>query len=184
MWYSSFDGIIGVYDVNNINSRNNLDLWFREAVGLQKVDQLPWSSGSGVHSLKLDLTMHPEKHLSGRMIPVLIVANKQDILMSRGLSTPIVAHKDLLVSAMDDFEMFSDGLKCAMMKNFLDCVIAEAKSQRKTSLSPSSSFDASGGANPVKLGLGETLSPFLDSAKSGRRKNLFETSEVRLKIDF
>lgn len=82
IWYSAgFDGIVGVCDVTNMNSRNNLDLWFRDAVDLPRLDVLPWVSGK--FSTYLDLSLHPDKRLEGRRIPVLIVANKLDLLKAK-----------------------------------------------------------------------------------------------------
>jgi Rab-like protein 3 len=78
VWYRAFDGIIGVYDAANANSRNNLDLWFREAVSLANVDVLPWRADP--EGLVLDLAVHLDKRLAGRRVPVLIVANKRDLL--------------------------------------------------------------------------------------------------------
>jgi GTPase SAR1 family protein len=82
IWYSvGFDGIIGVCDVTNMNSRNNLDLWFREAVDLPGLDVLPWVSSKD--ATYLDLSLHPDKRLAGKRIPVLIVANKLDLLKAK-----------------------------------------------------------------------------------------------------
>jgi GTPase SAR1 family protein len=81
MWYGICDGIIGVCDVTNVNSRNNLDLWFREALSLTGLDVLPWViNGSTTF---LDLSLHPDKRLSGRRVPVLVLANKLDLLRAK-----------------------------------------------------------------------------------------------------
>ncbi len=82
IWYTAgCDGIIGVCDVTNMNSRNNLDLWFREALSLTGLDVLPWVSGQ--EATYLDLSLHPEKRLAGRRIPVLIVSNKLDLMRAK-----------------------------------------------------------------------------------------------------
>ena len=178
MWYKTpFDAILGVYDVCNINSRNNLDLWFREALRLQRVDALPWTTGEA--QLKLDLTRHPDRQLAGRILPVLIVANKMDVLLDRGLSLAPESRQDFLMSATVGYGILGNGSddRKETIRQFLDAAIAHQLNQ------PNSASPQSAPPTPVKLGLG-ALSPFASDRSNKKKRQGHDTSEVRLRIDF
>ncbi len=158
MWYRSFDGILCVYDATNSNSRNNLDLWLREAVSLAGLDVLPWRSDAD--ALTLDLALHPERRLAGRRVPVLIVGNKTDLLRNR--APPSSSADDVFVSATEE-EAASVVRK---MEAFLRAVVRESEA------SSAGAGKSAEPQSPVKMGLGG-LSPF-------KKKR---DAEIRLRID-
>ena len=177
MWFkASFDAILGVYDATNINSRNNLDRWFREALGLERLEVLPWAHGQ-MPPLKLDLTRHPDRRLSGRILPVLIVGNKLDLVQKLQMRLASASHDDLLLSARDDFGVLGDEEKLAIFRQFIDATIEETRKNQNLLVSPPQNIDTT----PVKLGLG--ASPFSTGGAKGRRGNR-DVSEVSLRIDF
>ena len=163
VWYRSFDGILGVYDAANTNSRNNLDLWLREAVSLTGVDVLPWRAEP--EGLVLDLAVHLDRRLAGRRVPVLLAANKRDLL--RGQPLAAAAADDWLVCSLDVSAAEAGEVKLAA---FLTAVVRASESS--SAGAPRGGADAAPLTTPVKLGLGE-LSPF-------KKKR---DTEMRLRID-
>lgn len=152
--------MIGVCDVSNSNSRNNLDLWFREALSLVELDVLPWvSEPSG--ATYLDLSVHPDRRLAGRRVPVLIVANKLDLARSKAAKLPEAFRDDLLVSSVDQLDQRAR----EQLSVFLSAVESESRN-RDSGVSASPRTDQA-----VKLKL--DISPF-------KKK---KESEVRLRID-
>ncbi len=166
VWFRGFDGIIGVYDAANTNSRNNLDLWFREAVSLAGVDVLPWRAEP--ECLVLDLAVHLDRRLAGRRVPVLVVANKRDLL--RGAPPPAAAAEDVSVCSLDA----TPGVGGAKLAAFLAAVVreSEANSSNGGNASRGGAAELTPATTPVKLGLGE-ISPF-------KKKR---DAEMRLRID-
>lgn len=211
-----FHGIIGVYDLSNLNSRNNLDTWFREVVGLGAgLDVLPFASlprhtkhGTGQnvlpftrtpspppvtspasmdvaeHNLCLDLELHPKKHLAGRFIPLLIVGNKSDVLLTTRQPLPQgVGAEDLKCSSR-----YLGREDNARLAAFFDAVVFEAKFRVRTEGQhhQRSLLGASPPPTPVKLAFSPMSSHF--DARAAKKKDngklQADDAEVRLRIDF
>ena len=170
-----YDGIIGVYDVNNIRSRNNLDDWFREAIGLPHahLDVLPWSFlKDSSHKLCIDLKLRTQDmellsgvHSLGRRIPVLIIANKTDLQGAE--PAPVVnenTKEDVWMSAKKELPPTTKRI----ISNFFETVIQEHyENHGRKSAATTPRND-----QPIKL----ALTP----QSSNKRSN----HEVRLRIDF
>jgi hypothetical protein len=151
-----------VCDVSNSNSRNNLDLWFREALSLVDLDVLPWvSEPSG--ATYLDLSVHPDRRLAGRRVPVLIVANKLDLARSKGTNLPEAFRDDLLVSSVDQLDQRA--------REQLDVFLGAVETESRNRDSSVSASPRAGSEQALKLKL--DISPFKKQKES----------EVRLRID-
>lgn len=173
-WYTSFDAVIGVYDVTNANSRNNLDLWLRESVDLTFLEAIPWAIQQGGGHRFLDLRLHPKRSLSGRMIPVLLLGNKLDLLLASHKALREEFREDLVVSSHDD-ALISNVEAVRTLNSFLDAALLSSKS------------NIGAGAEShqkTKIGLGGPDSPFDLTPKARSPRTRSKISEVRLRIDF
>ena len=121
------------------------------------------------------------RQLAGRILPVLIVANKMDVLLDRGLSLAPESRQDFLMSATVGYGILGSGSdnRKEAVRQFLDAAIAHQQNQ------PNSASPQSAPPTPVKLGLGG-LSPFTSDRanKMKKKRQGHDTSEVRLRIDF
>ncbi len=107
---------------NSRRASQNLDVWLREVIGLTYLDAIPWVVRDAGRTLCLDLRLHPKKHLAGRLIPVIIVGTKRDLLMQKRTEFP----DDLIVSAHDPALLHDEGF-VERVKAFLDEAVVSGR---------------------------------------------------------